>query len=105
MIRVEGREEPVPSSPAISILVLLQRAAVPIHTVCGGRAQCGRCLIQILEGSEKLNRPLPAETFRLKALQAGPGYRLACQSYARGDVRIRIVNPRGAENPTAGGCC
>ena len=51
MIRVEGRPEPVPSSPAVSILVLLQRAAVPIHTVCGGRAQCGRCLIQVLEGS------------------------------------------------------
>jgi ferredoxin len=48
MIRVEGREQPVASSPAISILVLLQRAEVPIHTVCGGRAQCGRCLVQVL---------------------------------------------------------
>ncbi len=28
MIRVEGREQPVASSPAVSILVLLQRAAV-----------------------------------------------------------------------------
>jgi adenylate cyclase len=65
---------------------------VPIHTVCGGRAQCGRCLIQVLEGSERMNRPGPAELLRLKALEAGPGYRLACQSYTRGDLRIRIVN-------------
>ena len=92
MIRVEGREQPVASSPAVSILVLLQRAAVPIHTICGGRAQCGRCLIQVLEGSERMNRPGPAELLRLKALAAGPGYRLACQSYTRGDLRIRIVN-------------
>jgi adenylate cyclase len=94
MIYVEGREQPVASSPAISILVLLQRAEVPIHTVCGGRAQCGRCLIQVLEGAERMNRPGAAEALRLKVLEAGPGYRLACQSYLRGDVRIRIVNPK-----------
>ena len=94
MIRVEGREQPVASSPAVSILVSLQRAEVPIQTVCGGRAQCGRCLIQVLEGAERMNPPGAAELFRLKALEAGPGYRLACQSYLRGDARIRIVNPR-----------
>lgn len=94
MIHVEGREEAVPSSPAVSILVLLQRAAVPIHTVCGGRAQCGRCLIQVQEGAQRLNPPGAAETRRLLALAAGPGYRLACQSYARGDISIRIVNRR-----------
>jgi adenylate cyclase len=96
MIRVEGREQPAASSPVVSILVLLQRAAVPIHTVCGGRAQCGRCLIQVLEGSERMNHPGPAELLRLKALEAGPGYRLACQSYTRGDLRIRVVNPSAA---------
>ena len=94
MIRVEGREQPVASSPAVAILVLLQRAEVPIHTICGGRAQCGRCLIQVLEGAERMNPPGAAELFRLKTLEAGPGYRLACQSYLRGDARIRIVNPR-----------
>ncbi len=94
MIHVEGREQPVASSPAISILVLLQRAEVPIRTICGGRAQCGRCLIQVLEGEERMSRPGAAESLRLKALEAGPGYRLACQSYLRGDARIRIVNPR-----------
>jgi len=92
VIRVEGRSEPVPSSSAISILVLLQRAEVPIHTVCGGRARCGRCLIEVLEG--QLSPPREAETLRLQTLGAGPGYRLACQSYARGEVAIRVVNPR-----------
>jgi ferredoxin len=94
MIHVEGREQPVASSPAVSILVLLQRAEVPIRTVCGGRAQCGQCLIQVLEGAERMSRPRQAETLRLKALMADPGCRLACQSYLRGDARIRIVNPR-----------
>ena len=93
MIRVQGRAEPLPSNPAVSILVTLQRHGVPIDTVCGGRAQCGRCLIRVEAGSEGMNRPAAAELHRLETLGAGPGHRLACQSYARGDITIRIVNP------------
>jgi adenylate cyclase len=93
MIHVKGRREPLPSSAAISILVQLQRAEVPIDTVCGGRAQCGRCLIRVLQGADGMNRPNERERLRLKALAAGPDMRLACQSYARGDIEIEIVNP------------
>lgn len=93
MIRVQGRAEAVASSPAVSLLALLQRAGVPIQTECGGRAQCGRCLVQVLGGAESLNPPRERETRRLVALEAGPDYRLACQSYTRGEVEIRIVNP------------
>jgi adenylate cyclase len=93
MIHVQGRGEPVPSSPAVSILVSLQRHGVPIDTVCGGRAQCGRCLIRVLAGSERMNRPAAAELHRLEALGAGPGHRLACQSYTRGDLEIQVINP------------
>ena len=93
MIQVEGRPEPVASSPAISILVQLQRQGVPIDTVCGGRAQCGRCLIRVLRGAEAMNRPNERERLRLAALGAGEDMRLACQSYTRGDIEIQIVNP------------
>jgi adenylate cyclase len=93
MIRVQGRAEPVPSSTVVSLLVTLQRHGVPIDTVCGGRAQCGRCLVRILAGSERMNRPAAAELRRLESLGAGPDHRLACQSYTRGDLEIQIVNP------------
>jgi len=93
MIRVQGRAQPVPSSPVVSLLVTLQRHGVPIDTVCGGRAQCGRCLVRVLSGSERMNRPAAAELRRLESLGAGPDYRLACQSYTRGDLEIQIVNP------------
>lgn len=93
MIHVQGRPGALDSSPVVSILVQLQRGGVPIDTVCGGRAQCGRCLIRVLRGAELMNRSNERERLRLKALGAGETMRLACQSYTRGDIEIEIVNP------------
>jgi ferredoxin len=92
MIRIKGREEAISSSPAISILNLLQRNGISIQTLCGGRAQCGRCLIRILSGSEGMNKKKQREIVRLKAMNAGGDMRLACQSYTRGDIEIEIIN-------------
>ena len=92
MIRIKGSEQGISSSPAISILNLLQRNRVSIQTLCGGRAQCGRCLIRILSGAETMNKKNQREIIRLKAMNAGVDMRLACQSYTRGDVEIEIIN-------------
>ena len=92
MIRIKGREEEIASSPAISILNLLQRNGISIQTICGGRAQCGRCLIRIHSGAERMNKKNQREIIRLKALNAGKDMRLACQSYTRGDIEIEIIN-------------
>jgi len=92
MIRIEGREQAISSSPAISILNLLQRNGVSIQTLCGGRAHCGRCLIRILSGAERMNKKNQREITRLKAMTAGEDMRLACQSYTRGDIEIEIIN-------------
>jgi ferredoxin len=92
MIRIKGRKEAIPSNPAISVLNLLQRNSVSIQTTCGGRAQCGRCLIRILSGAERMNKKNQREIIRLEALSAGEEMRLACQSYTRGDIEIEIIN-------------
>ena len=92
MIRIKGSEQGISSSPAISILNLLQRNRVSLQTLCGGRAQCGRCLIRILSGAERMNKKNQREIIRLKAMNAGEDMRLACQSYTRGDIEIEIIN-------------
>jgi ferredoxin len=92
MVRIKGKEEAISSSPAISILNLLQRNGIPIQTLCGGRAQCGRCMIRILSGAEGMNKKNQREIIRLQAMNAGEDIRLACQSYARGDTEIEIIN-------------
>ncbi len=101
MIRIRPSGRQAPANPVISVLVALQRAGVPIDTVCGGRAQCGRCLIRVLAGREKMNPVGEAEAARLAALGAAPDQRLACQSYTRGDLSIEIMNPGPEGRPTA----
>jgi ferredoxin len=93
MIRIKGREKSIASNPVVSILNLLQRNGISIHTICGGRAQCGRCLIRVAEGAKSMNKKNERETERLQALNAGEDMRLACQSYTRGDIEIEIINP------------
>ena len=75
-----------------SLLVSLQRNVVPIMSICGGRAQCGKCAVRIVKGHEYLTKRSALETIRLKALEAGDDIRLACQTHTRGDVEIEILN-------------
>ena len=75
-----------------SLLNTLLAEGVAIDTVCGGKAVCGRCLVRVLEGSEHLSPPTDREKQRLAALGAGPGSRLACQAFTRGDVTIEVAN-------------
>ncbi len=83
-----------------SLLNTLLAEGVRIDTVCGGRAECGRCLVRVRGGARFLSLPTARETARLAALGTGPDYRLGCQAFARGDVEIEVVNPVAA--PRAG---
>ena len=96
-IRIAPTGETFPASPARSILNVLLASAFPIDTVCGGRAQCGRCLVRVRSGGRFLSPRTPAERVRLSALglaDALPEARLACQTHARSDVEIEVVNIR-----------
>lgn len=75
-----------------SILVTLQLEDVPIRTICGGQAVCGQCAVRILSGHRFLSPKTPREEKRLAAMKADEHTRLACQTYAGGDIEIEIVN-------------
>jgi ferredoxin len=99
-IRIAPGGETFPATPARSILNTLLAGGFPIDTVCGGRAQCGRCLIRIRSGGKFLSPRTLAETARLSTLGvdlAEPPHRLACQTHTRGDVEIEVVNIRRRE--------
>ena len=83
----------LPVNPGISILNILLRNDVKIMHKCGGKMQCGTCRIRILEGSKYLSPQKPEEKYRLEAVNAEKGDRLACQTYAYGDIAIEI-NPK-----------
>jgi ferredoxin len=94
-IHIKPSGETFPANPARSILNTLLANGFPIDTVCGGRAKCGRCLIRVSSGNRFLSPRTPAEEKRLVALGADrtdPESRLACQTHARGEVEIEVVN-------------
>ena len=78
------------STPAVSILNALLREGLKISHMCGGKAGCGTCRITVVSGMEKLSPVREKEALRLSAVKAGPDQRLACQTYAAGDIIIEI---------------
>ncbi len=105
-IRVHGRAVAFDCSLTTSVLNVLLRNRFPIHTLCGGRASCGRDLIRVREGAEFFSPRREVERRRLASLAAagepsGDDIRLACQSYVRGDVVIEVIHLAGAEDSKA----
>ena len=65
------------------------------------RGQCGTCLTTIVQGEENLSKPELCEQMTLKAIEANPGQRLACQVKVFGD--ITVANPWGKKTTTEQG--
>jgi ferredoxin len=63
--------------------------AIPIPYRCT-RGNCGTCVIQVIEGLDKINEVLPLEEEKLGNEAVRQGYRLACQTHVYGDVTIKV---------------
>ena len=72
-----------------ALLAASVNASVPLPHRCGGHARCGTCLVTIVEGAEHLSEKGTAEPRVLLALKAKPDQRLACQTWAKGDVSVK----------------
>jgi uncharacterized 2Fe-2S/4Fe-4S cluster protein (DUF4445 family) len=71
-----------------TLLDAARSAGLPIARACGGRALCGRCDLEILEGRVCLSSESAdeRETRERHALPATS--RLACQARVHGSVRV-----------------
>ncbi len=72
-----------------ALLAASTKAEVPLPHRCGGHARCGTCIVTVVEGAEHLSEKGAAETRVLQALKAHPDQRLACQTWAKGDVSVK----------------
>ncbi len=72
-----------------ALLAASVSAGVQLNHRCGGHARCGTCLVTVVEGAEHLSEKGAAEARVLQALRATPDQRLACQTWANGDVSVR----------------
>ncbi|MCU0489067.1 MAG: 2Fe-2S iron-sulfur cluster-binding protein, partial [Anaerolineales bacterium] len=63
-------------------------AGVEITQPCGGQGRCGRCTVQVVEGTVRRR-----STLRLSQADVENGYALACQSVIESDVSV-VVPPQ-----------
>jgi ferredoxin len=87
-ITIQNHNLELQGNPAISLLNIFAQQKAPIHTVCGGRGNCGCCRIKILEGSQFLSKPTKQECHRLGDDLLAAGWRLSCQTHAIRDITV-----------------
>ncbi len=72
-----------------SILEAAREIGIDLISICGGKGVCGKCRIEIKEGSENLTPPTDNEKKILKD-DLNSFYRLACSARINGPVSVTI---------------
>ncbi|MCU0692285.1 MAG: 2Fe-2S iron-sulfur cluster-binding protein [Polyangiaceae bacterium] len=92
-IRVVGSPNVIDAPLGANLLAILQAAHHPISTSCGGRATCGLCRLQVLQGRELLG-PISAEEINhIGNVAKVIGLRLACRAVVISDGDLEIDVP------------
>ncbi len=86
----------VPVLPGATVLETLREHGITHASVCGGRARCTTCRVQITSGLDRLHAPNPAEASALARIKAPPGLRLACQIRPSSDLAVLPILPANA---------
>ncbi|HKB08836.1 MAG TPA: ASKHA domain-containing protein [Candidatus Polarisedimenticolia bacterium] len=59
----------------------------PIESTCGGRGTCGKCRVQVIEGSAPIT---PADQQHLSQDDISAGWRLSCQAEVRDEMVVQV---------------
>jgi uncharacterized 2Fe-2S/4Fe-4S cluster protein (DUF4445 family) len=71
-------------------------AGVEVFQPCGGQGRCGRCIVQVSEGTVRRR-----STLRLSPEDIAQGYALACQTVVESDIHIIIPEQEKIERRLA----
>jgi uncharacterized 2Fe-2S/4Fe-4S cluster protein (DUF4445 family) len=71
-----------------SLLTCARKLGVGISSICSGNGTCHSCKVQIVSGTASKPTPSEMEAFSPRELKAG--WRLACQTYPRTNVKINV---------------
>lgn len=87
-ITIENHNMTINGNPAMNLLNNFLINDAPIHTVCGGRAQCGCCRIKIVSENKGISPVSKAETKKLGVQLIDEGWRLSCQTHILRDITV-----------------
>lgn len=84
-------EPTVSAAGGPTLLEISRMNGIPHLSVCGGRARCSTCRVEVLEGGENLPEPNGAEADTLAGINAGPKVRLACQLRPTDPITVNLL--------------
>jgi uncharacterized 2Fe-2S/4Fe-4S cluster protein (DUF4445 family) len=85
LITQNGKTTELEYDAPVSLADALKNSGVPHRFPCGGKGNCGKCLVYVSGALSPLSR---REEFLLTKEQVSRGLRLACLTEARGDVFV-----------------
>jgi Na+-transporting NADH:ubiquinone oxidoreductase subunit F len=75
-------------NPGESLMNTLAAQKIFLASACGGKANCGQCKVQVLEGGGEI---LPTETGFFSRKQIKEGWRLGCQVKVKDKLKIQVA--------------
>ena len=70
-----------------SVMATLNENGIYLPSACGGKASCGQCKVQVLEGGGEI---LDSEKSHFTRKEIKEGWRLGCQCKVKGDLKLHV---------------
>jgi adenylate cyclase len=93
LVRISYPSQVVEVPIGFSVLEASRAFGIPHLSVCGGRARCSTCRIEVKSGAAELPPPGPDEAATLARIGAPPAVRLACQLRPTAAIEVRPLSP------------
>ena len=86
-ISINGGKKELDVAPGGNLMATLADQKIFLPSACGGKANCGQCKVQVLEGGGEI---LPTEVGFFNRKQIKDGWRLGCQVKVKDNLDIKI---------------
>lgn len=86
-IDINNGKKEIAVTPGNSLMASLANEKIFLPSACGGKANCGQCKVQVLEGGGEI---LPTEVGFFNRKQIKEGWRLGCQVKVKENLKIQM---------------
>lgn len=87
-IDINNGKKTLDVAPGGSLMGTLAGEKIFLPSACGGKANCGQCKVQVLEGGGEI---LPTEVGFFNRKQIKDGWRLGCQVKVKDNLKIQVA--------------
>ena len=87
-IDINNGKKELDVAPGNNLMSTLAGEKIFLPSACGGKANCGQCKVQVLEGGGEI---LPTEVGFFNRKQIKDGWRLGCQVKVKDNLKIQVA--------------